>query len=176
MEYISSDTNVWFDFYAISKLQLPFELDCTYIMYYETLRKEVIDPPELISDLREYGLVEIDLQTEEFYLAAEIKNRYKKLSGYDSIALAVAKVRGIMLLTGDNALRNAAAKENVQFMGSIGLIDRLLKEKRISQEDYIECLKAWKNDNIAGRRLPVDEIDKRISEYKDIRQGGMKKR
>ena len=67
MEYISSDTNIWFDFYAVSKVQLPFRLDCTYIMFHEALRTEVLDPPDLINNLRELGLIEIELSTEEFF-------------------------------------------------------------------------------------------------------------
>ena len=32
MEYISSDTNVWFDFVIIGKIELPFMLPYKYIM------------------------------------------------------------------------------------------------------------------------------------------------
>lgn len=37
MEYISSDTNVWIDFYKISKTQLPFRMSCKYIMFHEVI-------------------------------------------------------------------------------------------------------------------------------------------
>lgn len=163
MEYISSDTNVWFDFYAISMIHLPFRLDCKYVMYHEALRAEIFEPPELIRDLRELGLVETDLSTEEFYLAAEFRNKYSKISGYDAIALSVAKERNILLLTGDNALRKAAAKEGVTYMGSIGLLDRLFYEERITVKEYLNCLRNWKSQSTSGRRLPKEEIDKRIN-------------
>lgn len=163
MEYISSDTNVWFDYYAISKLQLPFKLDCRYIMFHEALRNEVLDPPEMIDDLRNHGLVEIDLSTEEYYLAGELQSTYTKISIYDAIALSVAKNRSILLLTGDNALRKAAEKEGVACLGSIGLADRLLQEKRISEKEYLECMEGWKNQTVKGRRLPIEEIKKRIN-------------
>lgn len=140
MEYISSDTNVWFDFYAISKTHLPFRLDCRYIMFHETLRAEIIDPPELINELCEFGLEAVDLSTEEFYLAAELRRKHLRISDYDAIALSVAKARKIVLLTDDNALQNAAEKECVIFMGSIGLIDRLLHENKITTKEYLDCL------------------------------------
>lgn len=35
MEFVSSDTNVWIDFQVIARLQLPFLLPYTYIMYTE---------------------------------------------------------------------------------------------------------------------------------------------
>ncbi|MCD8365610.1 MAG: hypothetical protein LUC83_07350 [Clostridiales bacterium] len=53
---------------------------------------------------------------EEFYLAEEYVARYTKPSLYDCIALAVAKTRGIILLTGDGPLRKAAAAEGVEVM------------------------------------------------------------
>lgn len=40
MEYISSDTNVWIDFSVISRLDLPFLLPYTYIMYTESIENE----------------------------------------------------------------------------------------------------------------------------------------
>ena len=43
MNYISSDTNIWLDFDAISGVALPFRMPCTYIMYQEALRKEAVD-------------------------------------------------------------------------------------------------------------------------------------
>ena len=167
MEFISSDTNVWFDYYAISTLELPFRLDCTYIIFYETLREEIVDPPELISKLRNLGLLEVDLSDDEYYYASDLIQRYPKLSVYDAIALSVAKYRNILLLTGDNALRKVAQKEGVAFMGSIGLIDRLLNENRISQSEYLDCLNRWKNQSASSRRLPAEEIDKRIKRFID---------
>ena len=44
-----------------------------------------------------------------------------KLSIYDRIALAIAKHRGITLLTGDGALRKAARAEGVHVLGTIGI-------------------------------------------------------
>lgn len=171
MEYISSDTNVWFDFQVISMVHLPFRLDCTFVMYHEALRKEIIDPPELIETLRQNGLEEIDISTEEFYLAGELQGKYAKITGYDAIALSVAKSRGILLLTGDNALRKAAATEGVAYIGSIGIVDRLLDEKRITEEEYLNCLNGWKSSSAEGRRLPLNEIDKRINmHFEDIKE------
>ena len=44
MEYISSDTNVWIDFMAIDKLELPFLLPCTYIMSDDAVNDELLSP------------------------------------------------------------------------------------------------------------------------------------
>ena len=160
MNYISSDTNIWLDFDAISRVALPFRMPCTYIMYQEALRKEIVTPPNLLGDLIRYGLVGVELTTEEFFYASELSRRYVKLSGYDRTALAIAKFRNIPLLTGDNALRKAAKKENVEVMGTIGLLDRLHDEDHISKEEYKYCLEALLRH--PERRLPKEEIEKRL--------------
>jgi len=33
MTYISSDTNIWIDFMTIEKLELPFRIPYTFLMY-----------------------------------------------------------------------------------------------------------------------------------------------
>lgn len=160
MEYVSSDTNIWLDFKAIERTSLPFRLPYTYIMFKEALRKEIVSPPELLADLREMGLVGVEITTEEFYYSEELSHRYSKLTGYDRIALAIAKARGIVLLTGDNALRKAAVQENVQVLGTIGLLDRLYKGAFIDATEYKECLEGLLEHK--ERRLPPDELQKRI--------------
>ena len=56
MEYISSDTNVWIDFYKISRTQLPFRMNCKYIMFHEAIENELLYPEDLKSQLIESGL------------------------------------------------------------------------------------------------------------------------
>ena len=140
MEYISSDTNIWLDFNAISRIDLPFRLPCTYIMYKEALRKEIISPSELLDGLQKRGLIGVDLTIEEFFYADELSKKYVKLSGYDRTALAVAKFRNIPLLTGDNPLRRAAEKEGVEVFGTIGLLDKLYDGDYINKLEYQFCL------------------------------------
>ena len=113
MEYISSDTNVWIDFSVIGHIELPFRLPYTYIMDVDAIDDELLSPTGLRDKLLQCGLVGVELTTEEFELAEEFGPRYPRLSIYDRIALAIAKVRKIVLLTGDGALRKAAKCEKV---------------------------------------------------------------
>jgi len=161
LDYISSDTNIWLDFNAISRTDLPFRLPCTYIMYKEALRKEIISPPELLEGLQKRGLIGVDLTIEEFFFADELSKKYVKLSGYDRTALAVAKFRKIPLLTGDNPLRKAAEKEGVEVFGTIGLLDRLYDGDYINKIEYQFCLESLLEHK--ERRLPVEELQKRIN-------------
>lgn len=159
MRYISSDTNIWIDFNVIDRVEFPFRLPYAYIMYEEALRREVIAPAELLQELTRRGLGGVELTIEEFDCAQELTSRYVKLSGYDRIALAIAKMRNISLLTGDNALRKAAEKEGVHVFGTIGLLKKLYEGTYITLSEYRYCL-----ENLLRhpeRRLPADEL-KRI--------------
>ena len=165
MEYISSDTNVWIDFYKISRTQLPFRMNCKYIMFHEAIEKELLYPEDLKSQLIDGGLLGVEITTEELFYADELSGKYRRLSVYDRIALAIAKKRKIILLTGDNALRKAAASEKVKVIGTIGLLDRLLIENCIDKKEYRDCLMRLKSLIGNGIRLPEEEIDDRLSDY-----------
>lgn len=167
MEYISSDTNFWIDFSVIDRIDLPFRLPFTYIMNKDAIEDELLSPPKLCEILLSNGLVPVELTIEEFLLAEQYEAQYRRLSKYDRIALAIARCRGIFLLTGDQALRQAAVKENVRVMGTIGILDRLRDEKRIEKEEYIHCLKCLAEHNGREVRLPKDLLEMRIRETKE---------
>ena len=162
MIYISSDTNVWLDFYIINRLDYPFRLPYIYIMNQDTIEDELLSPKNLGEQLIALGLESTEINEEEFYLAAEYMDRYARPSKYDCIALAIAKVRGIILLSGDGPLRKAANAEGVKVMGTIEILDQLYELKKISQIEYIYCLKELQNYNGNKVRLPANELKSRI--------------
>ena len=166
MEYISSDTNVWIDFRTINKLEIPFRLSYTYIMNKDAVEDELLSPAGLGKELISYGLVPVDISIDEFYLAEEYGRHFRKLSVYDRIALAIAKCRKITLLTGDRALRKAAKQENVPVTGTLGILDQLWDQRRITEEEYEECLKCLLNNNGYAVRLPQAELCSRLAELK----------
>lgn len=163
MEYISSDTNVWIDFELIGKLELPFKLPYIYLMNTDAVHDELLSPPELGNRLISLGLVETELTEEEFFLAEEYKERFMRLSIFDCVALAIAKYRNIVLLTGDMPLRKAAKEESVAVKGTIGILDQLYEEKRIAAKEYLQCLKTLQKYNGGRVRLPAKELEKRIN-------------
>lgn len=162
MEYISSDTNVWLDFAMINKLEIPFKLPYTYIMNEDAIADELLSPKELRENLVELGLRAVELSEEEFYLAEEYNAKYTKPSLYDCVALAIAKVRGITLMTGDGPLRKAAEQENVSVIGTIGVLDQLYEGQYIEKEEYVDCLKKLLKNNGQKIRLPEKELQKRV--------------
>lgn len=165
MEFVSSDTNVWIDFRVISRLSLPFRLPYTYIMYTESITSELLNPVGFQDDLMAAGLVGVDITIEEFMLAESWGGVYPKLSVQDRIALAIAKERKIVLLTGDMARRKAASKENVSVLGTIGVLDKLFSGKYISRDEYIECLSELQKHNGGEVRLPPTELQKRLDSF-----------
>lgn len=166
MEYISSDTNVWIDFSVINRIELPFCLPYTYIMNSDAIDDELLAPTGLGDELLRCGLVGVELTAEEFNLAEEFGPRYPQLSIYDRIALAIAKVRNIVLLTGDGALRKAAKSENVNILGTIGILDQLLDGNYITENEYESCLLELQRYNGQVVRLPKSEINSRLQRMK----------
>lgn len=162
-EFISSDTNVWIDFSITGHIDFPFRLPYTYIMNTDAIDDELLQPPGLRGELLANGLVAVELDMEEFNLADDYGTKYIKLSTYDRIALAIAKHRGITLLTGDGALRKAARAEGVHVLGTIGILDRLIDYELIEKHEYVDCLKSLQSHN--GRRLPKADIEQRLSKY-----------
>ena len=174
MEYISSDTNVWIDFSTINKMALPFRLPYTYIMNGDAIEDELLNPASLKQNLLNLGLKKVDLDIEELFLAAEYALKYKQLSRYDAIALAIAKKRKITLLTGDRRLREAAKKEFVTVIGTLGILDRLYAYGHISEAEYDECLNEIKKHNGVEIRLPSSEIEQRLSaDFKPYIKGAL---
>lgn len=167
MQYISSDTNVWIDFVTIQKTEIPFRLPYTYIMSKDAVEDELLSPQGLGQELISYGLVPVSITIDEFFLADQYGNVYTKLSIYDRIALAIAKTRRIILLTGDGALRKAAKNENVQVMGTLGILDQLWRQQLITAEELKTCLQQLLANNGGAVRLPRAEILSRLELFKD---------
>lgn len=166
MECICSDTNIWIDFSTIRMLRLPFCLPVKFIMYEESITDELIHPPGLASKLLEYGLVETGITVEEFLLASEIRSQHKKLSNHDAIAFAIAKLRKILLATGDKRLREVSEKCGVQCIGTIGIVDRIGELGLISKNKLLECFRTLlqkASEQNSCVRLPKRELEIRIA-------------
>ena len=163
MQFISSDTSVWIDFQTICKAELPFRLPYTYIMSKYAVEDELLSPPGLGQELVSYGLVPVEITIDEFFLAEQYGNVYSRLSIYDRIALAIAKKRQIILLTGDGALRKAADNEGVSIMGTLGVLDQLWETGKVNMEEMRVCLEQLKAHNGGAIRLPKIELERRLA-------------
>lgn len=131
-------------------------------MFKEAIERELVYPTELKSKLLELGLKGVEITADELFYADDLSSKYRRLSVFDRIAIAIAKKRDIVLLTGDGALRNAAISENVKVMGTLGLLDKMLNEGCIDIKEYCDCLKDLKDKLGEGIRLPESEINYRF--------------
>ena len=94
--------------------------------------------------------------------ALNLQARYSSLSIYDAFALAIAKLRGWILLTGDMPLRKAATIEGVEHHGTIWIYDQLKTQEKIANAEYNNAIEKLIEAVKNGRcRLPLAELKKR---------------
>ena len=163
--YISSDTNIWFDFEEIGFPEHPFLLDNEYYISDVTYHDE-IQHSEAIRAIVESGKLHItSVPVNELQYAVELVKKYPTIAIHDAIALSIAKSRRWTLLSGDRRLREAAEGESVECRGTLWIYSLLNKQEKIPKE---VCLKALNKlldavDN-KKRRLPRSEIIRMIDE------------
>ncbi len=165
MQFISSDTSVWIDFSLIHNTTLPFRLSYTYVMSRDAVEDELLSPEGLGAELMSCGLRPVDITIDEFLLAEQYGIRYPQLSKYDRLALSIAKQRRFILLTGDGALRKAALQQGVTILGTLGILDQLWEEGKVTAEELLECLKQLNALNGGVIRLPKAELERRLAQF-----------
>lgn len=138
MQFISSDTNIWIDFNVIGCIDVPFLLreNYAFLMSGETIDAELLFPSGFRERLLDCGLIRTELNEAEFILSLQYLEKYTRISQYDAYALAIAKNRKIMLLSGDKALKKAALAESVEVHGILWVIDQLEALGCIEADDY----------------------------------------
>ena len=163
--FISSDTNIWFDFEETGNLEHPFLLDNNYYLSDVTYHDE-IQTSHTIHDIVETGKLQItSVPVSEIQIAGEYAEQYPALSIHDAIALAIAKTRGWILLSGDGKLREAAAQESVECHGTLWIYKSLKEQEKLTNQEYRAALeKLLDAVKHKGRRLPKNEIIRMLSE------------
>lgn len=167
--YISSDTSVWIDFKTLNAIWLPFKLNNHYVMCNDAIQDELLSPPELKNELLELGLIPVELNDSDLLLVYEYRAKYTRLSAYDTFAMAIAKNRDYVLLTGDGNLRKAATEEGIMVKGTLWIFDELFKEGRLTEDEYLQYLEEIEKYNGRQIRLPSTEVQKRIHMLKGLR-------
>lgn len=124
----------------------------------------MLAPQGLNSTLCALGLKSVDIDLDEFYLAENYQSTYPRLSRYDAIAMAIAKQRSWILLTGDAAMRAAAQREHIDFKGTLWLLDDIVDAGIIDRTQYRQILVDIQKFNGREIRLPKSEITERLKE------------
>ena len=101
--------------------QLPYQFSTPDILFYEELEEEH-------QHLLAIGLTVCELESETMMYAIDLMPRYKGASRNDCLALALASQEKCPLLTGDKALRQAASDEAVIVMGTLWVVEQLIRQ------------------------------------------------
>lgn len=154
-----TDANVWIDLYTggliAHTFRLPFKLAAPDVVIAEL--KEP-DGRALVS----LGLHQEELAGDEVRLVIQLASQYPAPSRVDLFALALAKARDGILLTGDRHLRRAAVREKVPVHGTI--LDELIRRYAITPPEAAQALEKMR---AKGRRLPHAECERRLKEWKE---------
>jgi predicted nucleic acid-binding protein len=150
-----SDTNILMDVEAGGLATALFSLDYTFAV------PDILFEEELAANfghLAHMGLQVKELSPDVVRIAERLAQHYRRVSGNDRLALALALGEGVGLLTGDQLLKKAAEGENVQVRGTVWLLQEMIRERRITLAVALSALDRMRD---VGRRLPW-ELAKRI--------------
>ncbi|MBD3792223.1 MAG: DUF3368 domain-containing protein [Campylobacterales bacterium] len=153
MQLLISDTNIIIDLDVCGLIQKMFDLPYTFavpdVLYIEELE-------EHHGELPAYGLQIKTLGAERVDYAVALQAENIKTNANDLFALALAKQEDCPLLTGDGALRDLAAVEQVEIRGTIWIIEQMLQEGILSPDQAKEAFNTMKD---SYRRLPWKEAE-----------------
>ena len=165
---IFCDTNIYIDLCTMRLVgeffMLPYEIHSTDLVLREI---ELSNQKETILSVMKMGKLEINQTLPE--CINDVVNLMKSnLSITDAAVWYHAKQQSALLLTGDNRLRKLAEADNVHVAGILFVLDSLVENDIISAGYAAECLELLKETN---RRLPQAEVDKRLREWTQIKEG-----
>ena len=153
MQILISDSNIFIDMevadLTAKMFALPYHFATPDILYYEELEEEH-------QNLLDTDLKILSLSSDTVKYTESIVGKYPKASRNDLFALALAKQECCPLLTGDGALRKAGKQEDIQILGTIWIMDALVKHEIITKDEAMEAYDTMKNNK---RRLPWDLIE-----------------
>jgi predicted nucleic acid-binding protein len=154
------DTSICIDLYNGKQLKAVLQLPHKFVLP-DVIIAELEEPAGEM--LLELGFTEEGISGEETQIVYSLRNKYKEPSLNDLVALLLAKRNVCYLITGDNALRNAAKQEGVTAHGLLWLMDSLVEFKIISKSDATDTLESIID---AGSWLPKKECEERFKKWR----------
>ncbi len=163
MRLLISDANILIDMEAGALIetlfQLPMQFGIPDLLYYEE-----IEPHR--PSLEDLGLQLMAVSGDFVAYAQQLPAQHNHLlptksgrdkpSHNDYLALALAKQEACTLLTGDANLRIIANKEQVNVMGTIGLLCAMIENQLLTVDGAFKALDHMKSSK---RRLPWPEAE-----------------
>ena len=141
-----ADTNILLDLNKIHLLKKIFSLSNTICIEESIFYDELLEPQGIQEKLLNSGLLCVSMNDKEFMLAREVYEENPKLSFYDCVAFAIAKLRGWELMTGDKRLRKYAERHSIVVHGLLWAIRECEKEE-IDKTSILRALSIVMNDS-----------------------------
>jgi len=155
-----TDTNFWIDLDTAALLEpifrLPFEWHAPDVIVAE------LERPDSASLIRR-GLVVRELSGAQVSRVLGLAARYPRPSRADLFALALASATRAALLTGDRHLRQAAEQEGIAVHGTLWILDEMVGQGAVDRHQAADALIRMRE---AGRRLPSEEVDRRLKAWR----------
>ncbi len=152
MLLLISDANVLIDIEDGGLTAALFSLDCRIAVPDVVFAEEL---SERHSHLRDLGLEIHSLGSASVAYAERLASIYRRPSRNDLLALVLAKQEDCPLVTGDKALRDAATAERVTLYGTLWLVERMIRERRITVAVAEQSFAQMRD---RGSRLPWDTV------------------
>jgi len=159
MQLLVVDTNVIID------LEVGGICKELFLLSYQIAVPDVLFEQELKehhANLKELGLKTLALESSTMELVVGF-HKYKEISLMDRFVLALALQEEAILITGDRKLRAAAEKENAVLKGTIGLVERMITEGKISVGQASQAQKRMEQGN---RWLPQNEFTEMLDRHR----------
>ena len=156
-----TDANVWIDLDHGGLLGRVFDLGDDLLVPDTVLDDELLTVDGGL--LVRLGLRVVGLSGDQLVeVSGRLALLYPRPSLRDLTSLVVARDAGIVLLTGDGALRKAAAEEDVEVHGVLWVLDRLVGEAGLSPPEAARSLRLMVR---GGAWLPRREVEGRLSAW-----------
>jgi hypothetical protein len=139
------------------------------------LPHEIVVPDTLYDQelkLRHAQLLELGLQLRVLSGAQvaevfDLQAKYPAPSLNDLFALVLAKSLQCPLATGDARLRQAAAGEGLELLGSLTLLEQMIAEELITLDDLRRAYRQMRDSN---RRLPWGDVETQLARLTTTRR------
>lgn len=154
-----TDTNVWIDLQTGNLLDNVFELDARWLIP-DLIGHELGEDVKQL--LIEWGLEERSLSGDEIEAVVELGTTYSAPSRTDIATLVVARAENGILVTGDQALREAAQEENIDVHGTLWVVDALVETDTTAPGEAARALQLMME---ADRWLPRSAVHERIEAW-----------
>ncbi len=159
MLLLISDANILIDMEAGGLMEAFFSLPMRFAMPDVVYREEIEPGTPGLEDL---GLELLEVAGEFVQYASDLRAAHgRALSVNDYLALALAKQVACPLLTGDQALRQLAQRQDIDVMGTVWILCQMVSCAVLDLANAEQALARMKD---AGRRLPWADALRAIRE------------